>query len=944
MVEAVEKRRKVSPVEKKVRASKIFSPFRVVGNVTNETPFALGTLGSTFYVVTSVGRSFQIYDAATLHLLFVSQTQTPSKINCLAAHFHYVYAAYNNEIGVFRRGQLETTLKCPTEENITHLLVFGDYLIASSTDGQVFVFRKPQGSKLHTDLYTTLVGINPQVDGDIVGIVHPPTYLNKIVVATASHLFVFNIRTGKLLFKSPVQQFLDDAITSIEVAPVLDLVAVGTATGGVFLYHLKKGKVLGQRISVTAQDVTAKVTSLSFRTDGAPHIVAGLNNGDLYFYDLEKQTRVHVLRNAHKEAHGGVSNVKFLNGQSILVTNGGDNQLKEYVFDPTLLSTNSSIVSPPRHLRSRGGHSSPPTAIEFPQEDKTHFLYSGSKDRSFWSFSLRKDAQAQELSQRPQKSNDNKRQAGQVVSMREKYPEIVAIASSQLREGQWDNIVTAHKDEPFARTWDSRNKRVGFHQLATIDNGNSSAVCVSQCGNFAVVGSTNGGFGVYNLQSGTLRKKYILHKKAVTGIAIDGMNRSMVSTGLDGIIGFYNFSEHKYLNKLQLEAPITSMVFQKNSDLVACALDDLSIVVVDVISQKVVRILYGHTNRITSLDFSPDGKWIVSVSLDGTLRTWDLATGLCIDGIRLPVVATHVKFTPLGEMLATTHVSGNGVSLWTNRAQFRQVSSRQVEESEFSNILMPNVSGDGGSSMIDGALDNVDDANDDDFFSNYASIDQIDESLVTLSLGSRSKYNTILHLDVIKQRSKPVDAPSKPKNAPFFLQLSGEAVGDRAIVAEEANVPAPQSSTGDDDDDSGSRLLKLKNGDNYRFESEFTRLLREGTKTNDYLAFLDYLYAAAPSTLDLEIRSLQSIPPLAEMTNFVRALTVGLQSNTNFDILQAVIAVFLKAHGDVIYNNASDDDFQLALSTLQKTSAETEARLEAYVKYCTGVLDFVSTI
>ena len=82
MVEEVGKRRKTvqNTVTKPPRPSKIFSPFRVLGNVTDSTPFAIGTLGSTFYAVTSVGRSFQIYDLATLHLLFVSQTQTPSKL------------------------------------------------------------------------------------------------------------------------------------------------------------------------------------------------------------------------------------------------------------------------------------------------------------------------------------------------------------------------------------------------------------------------------------------------------------------------------------------------------------------------------------------------------------------------------------------------------------------------------------------------------------------------------------------------------------------------------------------------------------------------------------------------------------------------------------------------------------------------------------------------
>lgn len=559
----------------------------------------------------------------------------------------------------------------------------------------------------------------------------------------------------------------------------MDIIAVGTTTGSVYLYNLKKGKILGQKIVTAAEDASAKVVSLSFRTDGSPHLVAGLNTGDLFFYDLAKKARVHVLRHAHKETHGGISNAKFLNGQPIVVSNGGDNHLKEYVFDPTLSTSNSSIVSPPRHLRSRGGHSAPPVTIEFPDEEKSHFIYSASGDRSFWSFSLRKDAQAQEMSQRPQKQKNGKRQAGQVQSMKEKFNEIIAISSSQTREGDWENILTAHKDEPFARTWESKNKRVGRFNLNTIDNGMVKSVCISHCGNFGLVGSAQGGIGVYNLQSGLLRKKYVLHKKAVTGLSIDGMNRKMVSCGLDGIIGFYDFSQSKYLGKLQLEAPITSMVYHKSSDLIACALDDLSIVIIDVTTQKVVRVLIGHTNRITSLDFSPDGRWIVSVGLDATMRTWDLPTGGCIDGVRLPVVATGIKFSPIGDVLATTHVSGNGISLWTNRAQFRPISTRHVEEEDFATILLPTASGDGGSSMLDGALEG--DTDEDDVLAQtYTTLDQIDESLITLSLGARSKFSNLVHLDVIKQRSKPKEAPKKPENAPFFLSLSGQAVGDQA--------------------------------------------------------------------------------------------------------------------------------------------------------------------
>lgn len=42
---------------------------------------------------------------------------------------------------------------------------------------------------------------------------------------------------------------------------------------------------------------------------------------------------------------------------------------------------------------------------------------------------------------------------------------------------------------------------------------------------------------------------------------------------------------------------------------------------------KCIRTLPGHAKSVRSVEFSPNGKHVVSSSVDGTLKVWDIRTG-----------------------------------------------------------------------------------------------------------------------------------------------------------------------------------------------------------------------------------------------------------------------------------------------------------------------------
>lgn len=80
----------------------LFKPFRALGYITENVPFAVQRKGKETFVTVSVGKAWQIYDCANLQLKLVGP-QLRSSIRALGCSGELTFAAVGSDIVVCKR-------------------------------------------------------------------------------------------------------------------------------------------------------------------------------------------------------------------------------------------------------------------------------------------------------------------------------------------------------------------------------------------------------------------------------------------------------------------------------------------------------------------------------------------------------------------------------------------------------------------------------------------------------------------------------------------------------------------------------------------------------------------------------------------------------------------------------------------------------------------------
>ncbi|CEP02781.1 unnamed protein product (mitochondrion) [Plasmodiophora brassicae] len=877
------------------QGSRLLSPYRAVGLVSGSVPFHVTKLGTEHFVTVALDKFFHVYNCDRLRLVNVGRS-VPHRISSISSgpRGDLTFTANGPDVTIHRRSDIIATLSCHTAD-VTHLYSIGSSLLSMGSDRKLCVWdiadvvSAVDAKSDHAPHPIRVIDL-PHDDSPSC-ICHPETYLNKVVIGfTSGAAQIYNIHSGRLVYR--IREPFPSAILRMAQSPIVDVIAFALANGDIVIHNI----LTDTHVATLTHGTGVPVTAVAFRTDGVATMVSGGADGSLIVWDLAHRQ----MLSRHASAHNGrVVSCATFPGEPVLLTSGSDNRLSMWVFDGDGI----------RLLKSRSGHTSPPSRVLF--HDRSQLLsYAGTDLRTI---SLIRDERNCRLSDGGTK-----------------LPPITAVACSDAKEKQWDNVLTCHEDHATVYTWSYARMARGKKSFTCPNNDIATCVCISACGNFGFVGTAGGAVHKFNMQSGMFRGSYPAVSQGITGVACDAMNTNVVVTDLGGSVRICDFRRLSVIETLPMGSPIALLRIHHASGLIAVACDDMTIRVIDLATRKIVRRFSGHTRSLTDVAFSADAGIVVSACTGGSVRAWDMPTGACFDWMQFTKQVTSLSVSPAGDFVCTTHAGSPAVFVWANNAHFSTVfmkrcsSPRSMAISTNSRDMMETADADDVD--VDGPHDDAD---------NIVAFEQLlpargpVANMLTLSSVPESAWRNLGVLDEIKKRNRPTQPVQAPPTAPFFLPTVSGLTPSLALAEMRKNV--------DDAQDGKSKRMRSDAAD--ELSSSFKALVQSG-RYEEVTALLASVQSA--SALDLIVRSigLDVNSEGDELLGTVEYLIHAVEKRSSFELVQAFLGRFLSVHQGLLSSAA----FASRISVLHDRTCSAWRHAEEMLHSAQAMLAFFSGI
>lgn len=161
--------------------------------------------------------------------------------------------------------------------------------------------------------------------------------------------------------------------------------------------------------------------------------------------------------------------------------------------------------------------------------------------------------------------------------------------------------------------------------------GGIMAIAFSPDGLLLATGDVSGEICLWRVTDGQKLQTYIGHRNWIWSVAFSPDGQLLASSGDDQRINLWDVQTGKCLMSLADHTNwVRSTTFSPDGTLLASGSHDRTVRVWDVKTGQVLKVLQGHTAEVWSVSFSLDGQLLASGSDDRTIRIWDVQTGQCL--------------------------------------------------------------------------------------------------------------------------------------------------------------------------------------------------------------------------------------------------------------------------------------------------------------------------
>lgn len=218
-----------------------------------------------------------------------------------------------------------------------------------------------------------------------------------------------------------------------------------------------------------------------------------------------------------------------------------------------------------------------------------------------------------------------------------------------------------------------------YKEKYSINNKDSlsiNTIKISPNGTKFAIGSSDTKVKIFNLSNGELLTELIGHTKGISDLEFSPINSDIIASCSDDLtIRLWSIKKAQCLKVLKKHTyHVTAVKFSLKGNILISGSADETITIWDIVSGITLKTLAAHSDPVLSLALTPDSTMIASASYDGLMRLFDLETGQCLktltynssshgtatasttDVVNLPI--SNVTFSPNGKYILSSSLDG----------------------------------------------------------------------------------------------------------------------------------------------------------------------------------------------------------------------------------------------------------------------------------------------